>query len=179
MIKRITFIYLLSFVFLASCGSETGGGPGEPAKPTPPTPPTQGVVAQLVLFGAAWCTDCSADIPVIQQELKNKLGSRVESLALRMVVATDPRGKEPTAEDADQYAAKLGFEGVTEPEVHVKRKWKTFGEYFPGIREGLPAGVLLDKDGNVITAFPPVSNSFQPTTVVTAAVEEVNKWSAQ
>lgn len=151
-------LFALLFV-LAGCGAETAPTNDPVVDPGPTDPDAQ---VRLVLFGAAWCANCSRDIPVIQSTLKGDLASSFGKVQMELWVPTGATpAKRPNDAVTQAYAQKLNFSGSVTSDAW---RWKYFRELLPGTPLALPAAALVDLDGNVVKRY--MANAFNPADIV-------------
>lgn len=164
--KGVVFL-LAASLLVSSCGKET---------PKPPVVQT-GEVFRLAVFGAEWCGECKADLPILQNGLKARLGTAISRVNVELWV---PTGKTPatppTQAGADSYLKVVALEGKAFPDGDPNKKpprWPLFTEVFPGVQKALPAAVLYKANGEIYKKFAPGADSFHPADIVATVAEAV------
>lgn len=157
-------VLVLAGLVLASCGEQRGGG-GEPTTP-PPTGPTTPTEAEytLVLFGAPWCTNCKSEFPKINEALKEELTKQGAKLAGSLLVTSNQTPAEkPSQEVANAYRDFLKLDFSAAPDEWRCKKYK---ELVKLTSCAIPAGVLVDKNQNVVLTFEPGDTTFKAELIV-------------
>ena len=165
--KGVVFLSLIALL-AASCGKET---------PPLPKVPQGGETVRLVVFGAEWCGECKADLPILQTALKARLGAAISRVNVELWV---PTGKTPatppTQAGADSYLKVVTLEGKAFPDGDPNKKpprWPLFTELFPGVQKALPAAALYKANGEIYKRFAPGADSFHPADIVATVAEAV------
>ncbi len=110
---------------------------------------------KLLLFSTPWCGDCIREVPEIGRQLKQKLGEAYGDLAVTLYAETGKKAAEPPTEEvAAEMGKAFGVEFATAADPW---RWQTFRKYFPTAALGIPASVVLDREGNVLKACKPES----------------------
>lgn len=164
--KSLLFLVVVS-VFLGSCGKG-------PKVVTPPL--LNGKSVTLAVFGAEWCGECKADLPILQKKLSERLGAAgIERVKLELWVPTGKTpGTPPSQENADGYLSFLKLNGTARIDGDPTKRpprWPKFVELFPGISKALPAAVILLSDNSVAKKFAPGSDTFQTDDIVASVAE--------
>lgn len=169
---KYNFLLIMFVLILYGCGKEATQDPHKiTPDPTPPTPHKNDgkKSVTLMLWGAFWCANCKRELPEVQTQLKIRLGDDFENVKLQLWVPTGALPNEkPTIEVANQYRDKLKMEA----EAFIDPwRWKTFRSYLKGVKTGMPAGVLLNENGEVLKIFIPGMTTFVPEEIVNSVAE--------
>lgn len=158
-------LLVIGVLALAGCGQQTGGT-GEPT--TFPVPGDANYT--LVLFGAPWCTNCKSEFPKINEGLKAELTSAKKVNGLLLVTSNSNPAEKPTQEVANTYRdfLKMDFSAGAD-----EWRCKRYKELVKLTSCAIPAGVLLDKGGNVVLTFEPGDTTFKAETVVSQVKTKV------
>jgi hypothetical protein len=163
--KSLLFL-VVAAVFLGSCGKN----PGTVA------PPVQGgQTARLIVFGAEWCGECKADLPLLQNALRARLGPAMDRLKLELWVPTGKTpGTPPSEAGAEAYREFLKLEGKAFIDGDPTKKpprWPKFRELFPGVTPALPAAAIYRENGEIYKKFAPGADTFHPADIVATVAE--------
>lgn len=162
-------IFAILGLLVVSCGRDPGTK----------IPPVSGETVTLAVFGAEWCGECKADLPLLQGSLKARLGEAFSRVKMELWV---PTGKTPStppsAEGAESYRQLVGLEGksfIDGSPTQKPPRWPKFVELFPSVQRALPAAVLYRADGTVYKKFAPGADSFHPADIVATVAEALPK----
>lgn len=123
--------------------------------------------AQLLLFGAPWCTNCKHDFPIVRDRLNQAPAEKRLHLAVKMYVVTGAKVTDrPTAAVANAYR---DFFGLSAEAIADPWRWTNFRKYVSDQMD-LPGAAILDAESKLLRSFPAGPATFVPQEIVDAAL---------
>ncbi len=163
--KIFIVVLMLSVLLVSGCGHEQNRGTN---KNPPPILP-EGNKVTLMLFGAPWCKNCSAKIPVIDSILRSQPPGVRKNLEILFYVTTDSNGEEATQEIADRYREHLGLQAKAYADPW---RWTTFRKHISR-KELLPGAAVFNAKGEKIKVYNSCDTCFVPEEIASFVISQI------